>query len=224
MAACWKCRGALDGTWQRHCTACGARVCWNCGREPTDTARRFCTGCGANLTAPAQSERPTPRTPLVSAPVLLLAALATAVTVVLVLTLSGDRSGPSATPSAPAVTVVEALGARTPTVSTTTVPPTTVAAPVSASAAVVYAYFDAINRRDYPQAWALGGRFLDSSYDDFVAGLATTDHDAVTVTSEDGETVHIRLSARQFDGAYRTFAGYYVVRDGAIVAASIRVA
>lgn len=160
-----------------------------------------------------------------SAPVLLLAALATAVTVVLVLTLSDGRSEPSATPSAPAVTVVEALGARTPTVATTTTaPPTTVAAPVSASAAVVYAYFDAINRRDYPQAWALGGRFLDASYDDFVAGLATTDHEAVTVTSENGETVHIRLSARQSDGTYRTFAGYYVVRDGAIVAASIRVA
>ncbi|WP_051182283.1 hypothetical protein [Nocardia vinacea] len=159
-----------------------------------------------------------------SAPVLLPAALATAISVVLVFTPSDGRSGPSAAPSASTVpVVVEALGARTPA-TTTTSAPTTVTAVVSASAAVVYAYFDAINRRDYPQAWALGGHNLDSSYDDFVAGLATTDHDAVTITSEEGDTIHIRLSARQSDGAYRTFAGYYVVRDGAIVSASIHVA
>ncbi|WP_433526280.1 hypothetical protein ACQPZ2_16045 [Nocardia pseudovaccinii] len=157
-------------------------------------------------------------------PTLVLAALATTVSVVLVLTPSDGRSGPSATPSAATVPVVEALGARAPATTTTSAPPTTVAAVVSASAAVVYAYFDAINRRDYPQAWELGGRNLDSSYDDFVDGLATTDRDAVTITAEEGDTVHIRLSARQSDGTYRTFAGYYVVRDGAIVSASIRVA
>ncbi|MEV2220017.1 hypothetical protein AB0E01_09085 [Nocardia vinacea] len=159
-----------------------------------------------------------------SAPVLLPTALATAVSVVLVLTPSDGRSGTSATPSASTVPVVEALGARTPATTTTSAPPKTVTAVVSASAAVVYAYFAAINRRDYPQAWALGGHNLDSSYDDFVAGLATTDHDAVTIISEEGDTIHIRLSARQSDGTYRTFVGYYVVRDGAIVSASIRVA
>ncbi|MEU0507391.1 hypothetical protein [Nocardia sp. NPDC005998] len=159
----------------------------------------------------------------------LLAAVATAVSVVAMLTLSGGRTGPSTTPSAAAVTVVEALGARTsvaPTTSlpTTSTPRTTVTAAVSVSAAVVYAYFDAIDRRDYPQSSALGGRNLDSSYDDFVDGLATTDHEALAVTSEDGDTVHIHLFARQSDGTYRTFAGYDVVRDGAIVSASIRVA
>ncbi|WP_433733352.1 hypothetical protein ACQP0C_14035 [Nocardia sp. CA-129566] len=172
-------------------------------------------------------ENHTPRTPFASAPVRLLAAVATAVSVVLVLTLSGGRSGPSTMPSAATVTVVEALGARTSAVPTTSPPtistPRSTVAAVSASAAVVYAYFDAINRRDYAQAWALGGRNLDSNYDDFVDGLATTDHEAVTVTAEDGDTVHIHLSARQSDGTYRTFAGYYVVREGAIVSASIRV-
>ncbi|WP_433684035.1 hypothetical protein [Nocardia sp. CA-119907] len=174
-------------------------------------------------------EKHPPKRIFASAPVRLLAAVVTAVSVVLVLTLSGGRSGPSTTPSAATVTVVEALGARTsaaPTTSspTTSMPRSTVVAAVSASAAVVYAYFDAINRRDYAQAWALGGRNLDSSYDDFVDGLATTDHEAVIVTAEDGDTVHIHLSARQSDGTYRTFAGFYVVREGAIVSASIRVA
>ncbi len=65
---------------------------------------------------------------------------------------------------------------------------------------------------------------LDSSFDDFVAGPATTDHDAVTIISVERDTVHIRLSARQPDGIYRAFAGYYVVRGGAIVSASSHVA
>lgn len=86
---------------------------------------------------------------------------------------------------------------------------------------MVQRYFAAISAQDYDQAWQLGGKNLDSSYQTFVAGLATTVRDDATVVGVDGETVSVDLVAEQTDGSATEFTGTYTVRDGVIVAADV---
>ncbi|UGT69363.1 hypothetical protein LTT66_03915 [Nocardia gipuzkoensis] len=133
----------------------------------------------------------------------------------LALTTTGARTA-SPTPSRTGVRTATSAPSRSSARSTTT------QAPATGPARTVTAYFDAINRRDYGRAWELGGRNLDTSYEHFVAGLSTTAHEAVRITSESGDIVHIELSARQTDDSMRTYTGYYVVRDDVIVDAVIR--
>ncbi|MGW3207312.1 hypothetical protein [Streptomyces sp. NPDC001135] len=82
-------------------------------------------------------------------------------------------------------------------------------------------FFDAINRRDFKTAWALGGKNLDRDYDSFVAGFDTTQHDDVTVESVDGDTVSVDLNAQQTDGTQKSYTGRYTVVDGVITHASM---
>jgi hypothetical protein len=105
--------------------------------------------------------------------------------------------------------------------------PTTSSSPVSTEpldepAAVVQAYFDAINARDYQRAWELGGKNVGQPYNTFAAGFATTDHDVLTVRSVQGPTVTADLTAIQVDGTKRTFHGTYTVTDGVITRFSVR--
>ncbi|MFI9249325.1 hypothetical protein [Streptomyces sp. NPDC053069] len=87
--------------------------------------------------------------------------------------------------------------------------------------ATVNDFFDAINRRDFRTAWALGGKNLDMNYDSFVAGFDTTEHDDVTVLSVDGDTVSVNLNAEQSDGTQKSYTGQYTVVDGVITHASM---
>ncbi|WP_280314108.1 hypothetical protein [Nocardia abscessus] len=242
MANCWRCREPLSGGRQRHCTACGAGVCWSCGHEPGGGAGRFCTRCGASATAlvrppnrtPPVEGAPSRRNPaVVTGGVLLAAAVAVAVVLVvapgnkpadrgpsavgLALTTTGARTA-SPTPSRTGARTATTTPPRSSARSTTTTTQTSATGP----ARTVTAYFDAINRRDYGRAWELGGRNLDTSYEHFVAGLSTTAHEAVRITSESGDIVHIELSARQTDDSVRTYSGYYVVRNDVIIDAVIR--
>jgi hypothetical protein len=89
-------------------------------------------------------------------------------------------------------------------------------------AALVTAYFDAINNRDYQLAWELGGRSFDSDEAHFAAGFATTAYDTPTITGVSGETVSVVLDAAQTDGTHQYYAGTYTVHEGVIVAADIR--
>ncbi|MEU0472933.1 hypothetical protein ACWEWP_04210 [Streptomyces olivaceus] len=89
-------------------------------------------------------------------------------------------------------------------------------------AATVTAYFDAINERDFPTAWELGGRNLDEDYDHFVAGFDTTESDELTVVGTTGEDVSVTFVARQTDGSQQAFDGTYTVRDGVIVDAAVQ--
>ncbi|AOW88414.1 hypothetical protein TPA0906_32210 [Streptomyces olivaceus] len=89
-------------------------------------------------------------------------------------------------------------------------------------AATVTAYFDAINERDFPTAWDLGGRNLDEDYDHFVAGFDTTESDELTVVGTTGEDVSVTFVARQTDGSQQAFDGTYTVRDGVIVDAAVQ--
>ncbi|MGY2007855.1 hypothetical protein ACW9HJ_12825 [Nocardia gipuzkoensis] len=133
----------------------------------------------------------------------------------LALTTTGARSA-SPTPSRTSARTATSTPSRSSARSTTT------QAPATGPARTVTAYFDAINRRDYGRAWELGGRNLDTSYEHFVAGLSTTAQEAVRITAESGDIVHIELSARQTDNSVRTYSGYYVVRNDVIVDAVIR--
>ncbi|WP_174184385.1 hypothetical protein [Nocardia barduliensis] len=184
---------------------------------------------------PPVESAPPPRNPAVIAGGVLLAAAAV-VAVVLVVAPGDDSAADrkaSAVGSGPALMTTGArtatatpsrTGARTTTPSRSSARPTTTTttAPATGPAKVVTAYFDAINRRDYGRAWELGGRNLDTNYEHFVAGLSTTEHEAVRITGQSGDTVHIELSARQTDGSIRVFSGYYVVRNDVIVDAVIR--
>ncbi|MGW3105007.1 hypothetical protein [Streptomyces sp. NPDC001100] len=83
--------------------------------------------------------------------------------------------------------------------------------------AVVSAYFEAINNRDYSTAWALGGKNLgDPDYDAFVAGYATTERDTVSQVSVRGSVVSLVLDALQTDGTSHTYNAAYTVLDGVI--------
>ncbi|NNH75427.1 hypothetical protein HLB23_37215 [Nocardia uniformis] len=101
---------------------------------------------------------------------------------------------------------------------------TTTTPPLTGPAAVVQDYFDAITRRDYVTAWNLGGRNFEPNFNQFVADLATTAKDTVTIIAVVGNQVHITLDALQTDGSHRYFAGYYIVEGGVLVSARIHVA
>jgi hypothetical protein len=99
-------------------------------------------------------------------------------------------------------------------------------APNTASATdprqVVESYFADINAHDFNGAWNLGGKNLDSSFQDFTAGFSTTVQDSVTVTGVNGSTVSVELDALQTDGSHRHFSGTYTVHGGVIVSANIK--
>lgn len=135
-------------------------------------------------------------------------------------------SGAGSSPSAPATVTTTAPaspGTATPESPRSSRPPP--ASPSSREAdpaAVVQAYFDAINAHDYRRAWDLGGKNLGGSYDAFVSGFSDTAQDTVVVGDVTGDTVSLDLSARQTDGSVKVFTGTYTVRGGEIVAADVQ--
>jgi hypothetical protein len=82
--------------------------------------------------------------------------------------------------------------------------------------AVVAAYFEAINNRDYQTAWDLGGKNLDADYATFAAGFATTQRDTINVVSVQGAEVRLTLDALSTDGTSHSYDAVYTVRDGEI--------
>ncbi|MDI9886892.1 hypothetical protein QMZ92_21600 [Streptomyces sp. HNM0645] len=93
---------------------------------------------------------------------------------------------------------------------------TPAASPTGGPSDVVTAYFEAINARDYQTAWALGGKNLDSSYDRFVSGYATTKRDTIGIVSVEGTRVRLTIEALQADGTTHSYDATYTVRDGVI--------
>jgi len=116
---------------------------------------------------------------------------------------------------------------RSPPASSKAPPPSTpaptTASPSSADspAAVVQAYFAAIDAENYEQAWTLGGENLGESYTQFAAGFANTATDSVQILSTSGSTVTVELTATQTDGTQQQFTGTYTVSGNAITSASI---
>ncbi|WP_406436929.1 hypothetical protein OHB00_22485 [Streptomyces sp. NBC_00631] len=81
---------------------------------------------------------------------------------------------------------------------------------------VVTAYFAAISARDYRTAWNLGGKNLDSDYDSFVSGYATTQQDTIAVVSATDTEVQVTIEALQTDGTTQSYDATYTVEDGVI--------
>jgi hypothetical protein len=83
-------------------------------------------------------------------------------------------------------------------------------------AAVVTAYFKAINDQDYRTAWNLGGKNLTADYTTFVSGFRTIRHDTVKGLSVQDTSVSLTLNALQTDGTTRSYRVVYAVADGLI--------
>ncbi|MFE9428529.1 hypothetical protein ACFYNO_36920 [Kitasatospora sp. NPDC006697] len=134
---------------------------------------------------------------------------------------------PSPTPT-PTPTTVTATPPPTVTVTPTPTPTVTVTAPSTPgftnAAAVVTQYYQDITNHDYASAWALGGKNIaGGSYQQYVAGFATTAGIALgTVSSFGSDQVRAVLYATQTDGTVKTFEGTYTVANGVLVGASIQ--
>ncbi|HEU5357118.1 MAG TPA: hypothetical protein VFU65_21790 [Actinocrinis sp.] len=89
-------------------------------------------------------------------------------------------------------------------------------------ATVVLAYFAAINAQNYQQAWDLGGKNLDSSYQNFVSGFSNTSQDSATTQDIDTNTASVQLTATQTDGSVQNFSGTFTVAAGVITGASMQ--
>jgi eukaryotic-like serine/threonine-protein kinase len=96
----------------------------------------------------------------------------------------------------------------------------------SGAAAVVQAYYAAINNHDCGTAWSLGGDNISAAngqtYQQFCQGFSTTSRDVLTIDSMAGDTVTVTILAQHTDGSSQTFQGTYVVRNGVIDSASIQ--
>ena len=118
----------------------------------------------------------------------------------------------------------------TPTVTVTAQPPAAPAppaaptTPLTNAGAVVQQYYQDITDHNYAAAWALGGRNIaGESYDQYVAGFATTASISLGTVSEfGGSQVRAVLYATQTDGTVKVYEGTYTVSGGALVGASIR--
>lgn len=87
---------------------------------------------------------------------------------------------------------------------------------------VVDDYYDAIDMADYREAWDLGGKNLNDSYDEFAQGFATTQDVMWTSRDVTGDQVSGYLDTIETDGSSKEFEGTYIVRDGEIVDADIQ--
>jgi hypothetical protein len=82
--------------------------------------------------------------------------------------------------------------------------------------AVVLAYFAAINARDWPRVWRLGGDHMNQTYRDMVAGYASTVRDVVGYSRVDGDHVMVWLRADDTGGTVQAVRLEYTVRNGVI--------
>lgn len=137
---------------------------------------------------------------------------------------SGRPAPPSASHSSASAPQPTSTGPSSPPspISSTPGPSSSPVAPPPAAPsprAVVEAYIAAINRRDWPRVWQLGGKNFSPSYAQMVAGYRSTVRDVITSVTVFGDTVTARFLAYQTTGAVQTYLVRYVVTDGVIVAA-----
>jgi serine/threonine protein kinase len=133
------------------------------------------------------------------------AVLVAAAGVALVIHLSGQTSAlPDRVPSTGATTP-----SPSPSVSTPTRP---------SPAAVVRAYYKAINSGNFARAWALGGKNLGQNFTAFVAGLAQYSNIGITSLTGTGNTVTARAKEVGLDGATSVISLTYTVVNGVITA------
>ena len=189
--------------------------------------------------APVPSGPPGPARPQPGAarrvPGWLLAAVAFGVVlvvavVVAVTRLSAAHPGPSAGLAAGSSTVASHPVSPTSSGPASSGPASSAAPSPSATpsgpAAVVQAYYAAINNHDCGAAWNLGGDNLSAAqgqtYQQFCQGFSTTSRDILTVDSVAGNTVTVTIVAQHTDGSSQTYRGSYLVGNGVIQSASVQ--
>ncbi len=85
----------------------------------------------------------------------------------------------------------------------------------------VTGFFQAINAKDWPTVWALGGRNFGHTYKEMVGGYSHTDHDAVSIYADDGSLVQVAVLARETSGVTQLYLGKYTVQSGEITQGSL---
>ena len=86
-------------------------------------------------------------------------------------------------------------------------------------ASVVYAYYAAINDREWPKAWALAGQpaLVDSAaYSQWADGYGCTVRDQVTSITARGAALLVSVRAQESGGVTQTYRFSYVVRGGVL--------
>lgn len=112
-----------------------------------------------------------------------------------------------------------ALPERVPNASST--PAKSVSSPAGADpAAVVRAYYKAINNDNFAKAWALGGKNLGQSFTAFVAQFAQDANIGIMSLTSSGNTVTTRAKEVGIDGATEVINLTYTVVNGVITAVS----
>ena len=112
-----------------------------------------------------------------------------------------------------------ALPERVPGASTTLA--TSVSSPARPDpAAVVRAYYKAINNGNFAKAWALGGKNLGQNFATFVAGFAQDTNVGIMSLTATGNTVTAKTQAVEFDGETEVLNLTYTIVNGVITAVS----
>ncbi|HET7018736.1 MAG TPA: protein kinase [Streptosporangiaceae bacterium] len=87
-------------------------------------------------------------------------------------------------------------------------------------AAVVRAYYKALNNGNFAKAWALGGKNLGQNFATFVAGFAQDANIGIMSLTTAGNTVTAKTQAFEFDGETKVLNLTYTVVNGVITAVS----
>jgi hypothetical protein len=82
-----------------------------------------------------------------------------------------------------------------------------------------YAYYDAINAKDWQTVWALGGQNLGETFDQMVAGYSDTNRDLAYLVGISGDQLSEKLLAFKNSGRAQLYTGTVTIRHGEIVAA-----
>jgi limonene-1,2-epoxide hydrolase len=93
--------------------------------------------------------------------------------------------------------------------------------PAPTPAAVVQAFFAAINTRDYPAAWRLWGIRAGTTYQRFESSYATTKREILHIVSTAGDVVTASLAVQRTTSTEMRFHGHFAVQRGVIVAMSL---
>jgi hypothetical protein len=82
-------------------------------------------------------------------------------------------------------------------------------------ASVVYAYYAAVNNREWPKAWALAGQpdaVYSAAYNQWADGYGCTVRDQVTSITARGAALLVSVRAQESGGVIQTYRFSYVVR------------
>jgi hypothetical protein len=82
--------------------------------------------------------------------------------------------------------------------------------------AVIDAHLTAINKRDWPEVWQLGGKNLGPTYSAMIDGFRLTRKDMLLSFKSRGDYITTRIAAYETNGEVQDFALHYVIQCGVI--------